>query len=209
MLENWISALQLGAALSFVLGAHASYRQPREAKLEKWADEAVQQIAELRKRDGEISARMVPEGTLLNTVKWKNMSTTDLNDYRRDVTIRYHNKISQYKDRDRRRQALLWINGVFSVIGLIIASAIPNTPISNIGVGAVATALIVIPIVCMLSVWIEEMALHREASPSNRSAAKEQGRSPKIRSTATRGQMFHVFAEIRRRERAGRLENEE
>lgn len=201
MLENWISALQLSAALSFVLGAYEAHRKPREEQLEKWSNDAIRHITVLRQRDGGTVLRRVPEGVMLNRVKWHQMSTTDLNDYRRDVATRYYKTIARYQRRDRERQCLLWLTGVASTIALLVASANPELPIPAFIGFAITAVLIAIPVMCMFTVWCEDIDLHREASPHNSEAAEKRSRSKKERSVPAPGQAFHVFNEIRRRHR--------
>ncbi|TCM65755.1 hypothetical protein [Rhizobium sp. BK068] len=199
MFQDWISVFQLGAALSFVLGGFANHRQPREEKIEKWAKEGVEHIAILRARDGGEVPRLVPKGVMLDTVPGKDMSTTDLNDYRRDVTYRYHKRIEKYERNDRVRQVLLWINGVISAAALIYGSAHVQQPVS-LDMGVVFALMIIgIPIACMVSVWLEDLYLVRQANPYSRSDQEERGRKITIRSNARRGQTFYVFTEIRRR----------
>lgn len=208
MFQDWISVFQLGAALSFVLGGFANHRQPREERLEKWAKEAVDQIEKLRRADGCEVPRLVEEGVMLDTVPWAKMSTTDLNDYRRDVTRRYYARIEKYKSNDRIRQALLWINGVASTAALIYGSANGRLPVPGAVAVIIALAVIGIPVISMFSVWLEDIYLAREGSPNSPEATGERARKVRERSNPGRGQAFHVFAEIRRRVRTLRDKGE-
>lgn len=202
MFQDWISVFQLGAALSFVLGGFANHRQPREDKLERWEKEAVDQIAQLLRSDGREVPRLVEKGVMLDTVHWSKMSTTDLNDYRRDVTRRYYARIERYKSNDRIRQALLWINGLVCSTALIYGSANGEQQISGVLAVVIALVILGIPVAAMVSVWIEDNYLVREGSPSNRNGARDNGRTAHERSNPAQGQAFHVFTEIRRRVRA-------
>lgn len=199
MLAEWISVFQLGAALSLVLGAYANHREPRQEKLETWIKEALEQIEELRKRDGGAVPKRVPDGKKLNEAEWEEMSTTDLNHYRRDVTFRYFKTIDKFKRNDRARQIILWVNGVLSMVALVVASANGTIPVPAIAAIAISCVLLGVPCLSMVTVWREDLFLQREASPSDSKEAEKKSRTIKMRSDPSPGQAFHVFNEIRRR----------
>jgi hypothetical protein len=203
MIQDWISVFQLGAALSLVVGGYAGHRETREVELKELIAEAERQISALRQRDGRSVERNVPDGTLLDAMAWKDMSTTDLNDLRRDVTRRLFDKIGVYEGHDRVRQWGLWLNGIVSIAALIFASANVGVPMPTLLGVVISVVLLGMPFLAMATVWYEALVLRRETEPNDRKKGKERGRKATFRSRTRLGQSFHVFTEIRRRYRGG------
>ncbi|MNV01282.1 hypothetical protein D3C71_914800 [compost metagenome] len=206
MLENWISVYQFGATLSFVIGAYSSHRYPREQEHESKIARALCDIEDLRKfTQAAEDYPSLPQDQKLNKAGWQ-MSVSDLNDYRREVTDRYYQMVGEFHERDRLRQRMLWLNGFVCLFLLVVASSLPGTEISLPAALVIALPLIGIPIACILTVWQEDNILTRELTPSNNKRTRDRMSKKSQRSDPAPHQTYHVFNHIRRVAKSARAE---
>jgi hypothetical protein len=199
MLSDWISVLQLSAAISLAFGAYDSTRKKREEQGFEILRSAEIKIKKLLPEDPQHWVYKIPHDFMLNDVGWKNMSPADLNDYRRDVRLRFETAVKAITKRDDLRTACFIVIGLVSVVLLIVASAFPRTEI-NVIVAILASILLLgIPVASILSIVLEERALARLLAPSDPSGKHGKSRPLYFRSVEQKGELYHVTNEIRRR----------
>lgn len=199
MLSDWISVLQLSAAISVAFGAYDATRLKREEKCREMLDNAEIKIRSLLPEDTNLWTYKVPKETMLDTVDWVDMSNADLNLYRRDIRVRFETTIATFRKHDRLRTLCFLGSGFLAVTLLIVSSAFPRTEINTfIGV-LCAVILLGLPIASILSILLEELHLTRLISPNDPPSSHDRGRKIPPRSNVRKGQFYHVLNEIRRR----------